>query len=441
MKRGTIKLFTLVSLRDTLKASRLSFSTLTDTRPFPDYSPKKASVRDTELVQQITNVIKLRRVEPLKRSLKLYECKFKTDHLIWVLMKIKFDYWEFPEVGVCWNVASYNIVIHCVCQLGRINEAHRLLLLMELKGYVPDVISYSTVINGYCRFGEFDKVWKVIEEMKQKGLNPNSYTYGSIILLLCRTSKLAEAEDAFREMIRQGIVPDTVVYTTLIDGFCKRGDIRAASKFFYEMHSLGEMAKAQEILKEMLGKGLQPTVVTFNVLMNGFCLNGMLEDGEKLLNWMLAKGIAPNATTYNSLVKQYCIRDNLKAATAIYKDMCAREVGRPDGKTYENLIRGHCKARNMKEAWFLFREMKEKGFSVSTSTYSVLIKGFFKRKKFAEAREVFDQMRREGLAADKEIFDFFNDTKYKGRKADTIVDPVDEIIESYLVDEELREAN
>jgi pentatricopeptide repeat protein len=85
--------------------------------------------------------------------------------------------------------------------------------------------------------------------------------------------------------------------------------------------------------------------------------------------------------------------------------------------------------------------MKGKGFSVSVSTYSVLIKGFLKRKKFLEAREVFDQMRREGLAADKEIFDFFSDTKYKGKRPDTIVDPIDEIIENYLVDEQLRGAN
>lgn len=158
-------------------------------------------------------------------SCNLYLSKEKTGTAVIVFK-------EFPEVGVCWNVASYNIVIHCVCQLGRVSEAHHLLVLMELKGYIPDVVSYSTVINGYCRFGELEKVWKLIEVMREKGLKPNSYTYGSVILLLCRSCKLAEAEEAFREMIGDGIVPDNVVYTTLIDGFCKGGNIKAASKFF-----------------------------------------------------------------------------------------------------------------------------------------------------------------------------------------------------------------
>ncbi|KAG2267262.1 hypothetical protein Bca52824_061817 [Brassica carinata] len=101
MKKGTtfalrnlIHLFPLRSSSQSIPNARnISSSTVTDTtRPFPDYSPKKPSVRDTELVHQIANVIKLRRAEPLRRSLKPYECKFKTDHLIWVLMKIRSDY-------------------------------------------------------------------------------------------------------------------------------------------------------------------------------------------------------------------------------------------------------------------------------------------------------------------------------------------------------------
>lgn len=51
-------------------------------------------------------------------------------------------------------------------------------------------------------------------------------------------------------------------------------------------------------------------------------------------------------------------------------------------------------------------------------------------------------MKREGIVADKEIFDFFSDIKLKGRrKIDIVVDFVDDIIESYFVDEELREVN
>lgn len=277
----------------------LHLSDSANTRPFPNYSPKKPTVKDSELVHQISNAIKLRRSEPVCRVLKPYESKFRSDHLIWVLMNIKgeyrlvldffewaclrrdptlearciviqiavaskdlkmahqliHDFWskpdldiglsfsyilerliytykdwgsdpkvfdvffqvlvevglldegkklfdkmlnygliisvdslniylsklrdhfdgfwraikvffELPDVGICWNIASYNIIIHSLCQLGKIKESHRLLLQMELRGCIPDVVTYSTIIDGYCHVGRLQMVLRLIDEMQ-----------------------------------------------------------------------------------------------------------------------------------------------------------------------------------------------------------------------------------------------------------------------------------
>lgn len=344
------------------------FSCSPNSRPFPNYSPKKPTIKDSELVHHISTAIKLRRSEPLLRVLKPYESKFRSDHLIWVLMNIKGDYglvvdffewaclrrdptlearcivvqiavaskdlkmarklihdfwskpnldiglsfghfverliytykdwgsdpnvfdvffqvlveaglldegrklfdkmlnygliisvdscniylnklkdrsdglWraiqvfiELPEAGICWNTASYNIIVHSLCQLGKLKEAHGLLLQMKLRGCIPDVVSYSTIINGYCHAGKLQKVLKLIEEMQTIELKPNPYTYSSIIYLLCKTGKVSEAEKVLREMINQEIRPDSVVYTTLIDGFCKQGNLSFAYRLLKEM--------------------------------------------------------------------------------------------------------------------------------------------------------------------------------------------------------------
>ena len=378
--------FPLFCLRRFLSQGH-SISSSTDARPFPDYSPKKPTIRDSEFVYQISTVIKLRRSEPLRRILKPYESKFRPDHLIWVLMDIKNDYklvldffdwvclrrdptlearcivvqiavaskdlklahelihefwakpnldiglsyshfvdrliytykdWgsepyvfdiffqvlveaglfnearkffdklsnygliisvkscnllltclsnnsdgiemaikvfnEYPESGVCWNTASYNIIIHSLCQLGKIKEAHNLLVQMELRGLMPDVVSYGTIISGYCHLGELKKVLKLIEEMQIKGLKSNPYTYNSIILLLCKAGKVVEAEKVFREMMNKGIFPDNVVYTTLVDGFCKLGNVPTAYRLFDEM-------KARKIV---------PDCITYTAIIHGF---------------------------------------------------------------------------------------------------------------------------------------------------------------------------
>lgn len=41
-----------------------------------------------------------------------------------------------------------------------------------------------------------------------------------------------------------------------------------------------------------------PNIVTYNVLIKGFCQKGKLEDANSLLNELLEKGLIPNKTTY-----------------------------------------------------------------------------------------------------------------------------------------------
>lgn len=248
---------------------------LTAARPFPDYSPKRPSIRDSELVQHVSTSIKQRYSEHIRPVLKPFESKIRPDHIIWVLMTVKndyklvldfFDWWcqrrdpsievrciivhiaaaqkdartahrlihdfwarpgvdvtvffsqflekliytykdwgsnpfvfdiffqvlvelgsldygrklfdkilhyglvlsisscnlflsrlsheieghkmmlkvfnEFSEVGVCWDNESQNIMIHSLCRIGKVKEAHNLLLQMELRGCMPDVVSY-----------------------------------------------------------------------------------------------------------------------------------------------------------------------------------------------------------------------------------------------------------------------------------------------------------
>ncbi|KAL6571873.1 hypothetical protein OROHE_002742 [Orobanche hederae] len=103
-------------------------------------------------------------------------------------------------------------------------------------------------------------------------------------------------------MEASGIMPDAFTYTTLMDSYSKSG----------------QMLTAHQLLHEMLQKGIKPTVVTFNVLMNGFCM---------------ASGIMPNATTYNSLIKQHCTGNDMRTAIEVYRGMC-REGVTPDANTY-----------------------------------------------------------------------------------------------------------
>ena len=50
-----------------------------------------------------------------------------------------------------------------------------------------------------------------------------------------------------------------------------------------------------------------PDVQTFNVLVATLCKEGMLIKAKEVFDGMIQRGIEPNTVTYNSLIEGYCL--------------------------------------------------------------------------------------------------------------------------------------
>lgn len=62
-------------------------------------------------------------------------------------------------------------------------------------------------------------------------------------------------------------------------------------------------------------------LVTYNILIGGWCKDGESSKAEKLLGEMLNVGVKPNHVTYNTLMDGYCMEGNLKAALKVRTQM------------------------------------------------------------------------------------------------------------------------
>ncbi|KAF9591959.1 hypothetical protein IFM89_010406 [Coptis chinensis] len=206
---------------------------------------------------------------------------------------------EFPELGVCWNVVSYNIMMHALCKLERVEEALALFGEMESKGCGPDVVSYSTVIDGYCHLGELQKALELVREMRvkgmledgerllswmlEKGIMPNATTYNSLMKQYCIGNNMKATTKVYRGMCGQGVVPNNNTYNILIEGHSKARNMKEACYF----HS------------EMVGKGFGLRASSYNALIRGLLKKKRMEEARKLFEQMRTEGLVADKEIYN----------------------------------------------------------------------------------------------------------------------------------------------
>ena len=56
----------------------------------------------------------------------------------------------------------------------------------------------------------------------------------------------------------------------------------------------------------MIKRGLEPDVVSYNALMNGWCLRGCVSEAKEVLDRMVERGKSPNVISYSTLINGYC---------------------------------------------------------------------------------------------------------------------------------------
>jgi len=67
-----------------------------------------------------------------------------------------------------------------------------------------------------------------------------------------------------------------------------------------------------------------PDVITYNVILDGFCRQGRMKEAELVLEKMIEKGVNPDRFTYTSLINGHVSQENLKEAFRFHDEMLQR---------------------------------------------------------------------------------------------------------------------
>ncbi|KAK8655498.1 hypothetical protein V6N13_108073 [Hibiscus sabdariffa] len=107
-----------------------------------------------------------------------------------------------------------------------------------------------------------------------------------------RAGRFDNAVGLWKETAAKGFHPVNKVYCALAVGLCDGGKADSA-----------RIGKAQAIKLFMMKNEHEPDLVTYNVLLNYFCNELMLQEAEKLLKNMKRSGIGPDVYSYNQMIK------------------------------------------------------------------------------------------------------------------------------------------
>merc|ERR1719436_2016012 len=97
------------------------------------------------------------------------------------------------------------------------------------------------------------------------------------------------------------------------------------------------------------GRGVNPDLITYSILIKANCDSHRLEEAFKLLESMLECGLRPDEVVFNNLLGGCCKESNAELGKRLYKDMIAGGV-RPSNATFSILIRLYSQCKLLEEA-------------------------------------------------------------------------------------------
>ncbi|KAL0460450.1 UNVERIFIED_CONTAM: Pentatricopeptide repeat-containing protein, mitochondrial [Sesamum latifolium] len=269
------------------------------------------------------------------------------------------------------NTATCSILVHGLCEAGRLDEACKLKEDMSERGCEPSTRTYTVLIKATCDRGLIDQAFSLLDEMIKKGCKPNVHTYTVLVDALCREGKMEQANGMFKKMLKDGFSPGTVTYNALINGYCKEGRVVCAF----------------ELVGVMERKKCKPNIRTYNELMEGLCKVGRPYKAVELLRKIINNGLFPTEPLQNGKIGA-C---RWLFGVMIKKGISLGEV------TLTALIDGYCKTGNLKYALLLFEEMVENRCLTSPHTFNIFLDVLGKEVKLVEVHAMFGYMLKHGL--------------------------------------------
>ncbi|XP_068663097.1 pentatricopeptide repeat-containing protein At5g15280, mitochondrial [Aristolochia californica] len=235
----------------------------------------------------------------------------------------------------------------------------RLTLDWMLKRELPaDNETFSAVIIGLGKEGNRVLLQKCLEVARDHNWLPAPKDWKALVHYLCKLGMLKEALQLLKDLLEKNL----------------HVDVDICNVFLKELSVRGFTSAGYELVKEVLGRGLELNAEAFNHLIRGLCKDKYFYQAFEVLDIMLQKNIVPCIDVCRMLIPLLCWSNQLEKAIAL-KELFS-EQAEVSVSVKNALINGFCRIRKVNDAVFLLQEMIENRERPDDETFNVLLQEF-----------------------------------------------------------------
>ncbi|CAA3001076.1 Hypothetical predicted protein [Olea europaea subsp. europaea] len=296
------------------------------------------------------------------------------------------------------NFTTFFILIRRLVSAGLTRSAVR--TFHDIGIFLNDVFDtqfsfcFCYLLDTLCKYGYVKVATEVFNKEKYR-VEADFKVYTILIYGWCKIGKIEMARRFWREMLERGIEPNVVTYNVLLNGICRHASLHPEGRFEKVIRD------AEKTFDEMYEKGVEPDVTSYTILLHVYSRAHKPQLSLDKLNMMKEKGICPSVATYTSVVKCLCSCGRIKDAEDLLNEMVLNGVS-PTAMTLNCFFKEYKGRSDVESAMKLYKKMKEGGLwcSPSIHTYHILLGMVLKLGKMGLAREIWDDMKASGTGPD-----------------------------------------
>jgi pentatricopeptide repeat protein len=296
------------------------------------------------------------------------------------------------------DVATYNRLIEMSFKFEQEENASKLFeeVCDSYSGVQPDIVTFNIMMKNYVKeIREFrkyqstpnekklEKVFKIFSDIKKNNIKLNSITYNTIMDACTEVGDYEKAISLFEEMKTIDIKPDNYTYAVIVKGL-------KASK------GKENLNMALEILENIINEkqDIKIDEVLFNSVIDLCIKNNNVEKAQKIFDEMKERLVNPSIITYSIMIKGYGNEKNLEKCYQLYQELLSIKI-MPNEVIFGCLMNCAVKCSNIELMIEIYEKMKFLNMKLNSIIYTTLIKGFSKMKKYEESYTIYDSITNE----------------------------------------------